>query len=450
MSKLWLAAYLLLGLTTILLPEYTFSDQQFSAREHLTTSYVLVGCTLLAAWTACGLAFLKSLAKPDTRGDGASLVKGACFVIGVLGVAAAWSRPVWSIDTNYYICYGRQILEYGLDPYQVNLYASAQDPIISQVDEFWFINPCFYGPVALSFYTLANLLAAAESLHTISCTLKFLWIPFYLGLARLLYLHWKERPNSWALVLCVLGNPLMLGFSLLDGHIDFMIATFLILTAMCLEKEKPIWAAVALSISASLKIVGIVTFPICLAWLLARSWRSAGQFCLTFAALYGGVYWSINWGEYPGVIHFANKWSTLNTACVVPGLLELFGVSDVALAVKISNLLFYSLIGVLCVLVLRGKFSRVALPMSLAMTALLFTRTYFQIWYNLWFWPLLWLAAKSDRQVTTLVGLWTALCLLSPLFGWDGRRWMLALATLLAWHTLWKSEEPSAQEAPQP
>ena len=75
------------------------------------------------------------------------------------------------------------------------------------------------------------------------------------------------------------------------------------------------------------------------------------------------------------------------------------------------------------------------------MGALLLTRTYFQPWYTLWFWPLLWLDFGKDRDFFISHVGWTTVMLVSWLVGWESKGWFVGGAAILALtHAVWASK----------
>lgn len=436
--------YLILACLTLLLPELSVSERELLTGRHATFDFLKQTVLWSTFWCLPWGWWVHSSRRLELEPD--EKIPSDWFynlLVGVAPVAllAAWCKPFLSVDTSYYVAYGRQIVEYGLNPYEVNLYASAGDPVVAAVPKTWWENVAFYGPVALTLYTLANLLTPRAGLLSIVKTLKFFWVPFYGFLGMFLNKYWKEEPSRYSLVLAVVANPVMLWFCLVDGHVDLLIACFLLATVLALKLGKPTVSALALGCAAAVKIVGIVAFPACLCLWYRRSLKECLRFLATFIVFYGGMYALVRGGEYPGVIEFTKKWNNPGAGMIVPKLMAA-GEADLFWIQNGSNIFFYGCTLLVCVLVLGGfAAAQPALPVALCMGALLLTRTYFQPWYTLWFWPLLWLDFGKDRDFFISHVGWTTVMLVSWLVGWESKGWFVGGAAILALtHAVWASK----------
>ncbi|MCA9790884.1 MAG: DUF2029 domain-containing protein [Candidatus Eremiobacteraeota bacterium] len=428
-----LLGYLAVGFLTLLLPECSLSDAQVIDGRYATIDFLKTIFFTLLAWVAITAwwvhGFYKLKVKDSIPGE---WLGHALAGLVPLALLAAWCKPFLSVDTTYYVAYGRQLAVLGLNPYQVNLYASETDPIISQVSHMWFGTTALFGPVALALYAVPNLLVPNPQLLQLATVLKFLWLPFYFSLGALVLAHWSDDENRLTMALAVVANPILLWLGLVDGHVDILITLFMALTAYLMSKDRPEWSAVALSLAASLKLVAIVVLPVCFFWWLSQSVRKALRFSAVFVALYGGLYLAVRGGEYLAVIEFTKNWDNLVAANLVPALLNRLHL-ELHQVQRYSNLVFYATVAAVCWPTWRGRFEKnPALPMGLAMGGLVLTRTYFQPWYTLWFWPLLWFACKDFKSFYQQLGLWTLTVLFTWFLPWTIKGYLVGLATLIA------------------
>ena len=105
-----------------------------------------------------------------------SLLTAAC---------AAFTYHISSIDITYYIAFGRNYAVLGNNAYQP-LKLVATDPIISQVNPFWFNIGAVYGPSAIWIFSLINLMMPPNPVWLL-VGLKTLWLILFSVTAYLLY-----------------------------------------------------------------------------------------------------------------------------------------------------------------------------------------------------------------------------------------------------------------------
>ncbi len=426
--------YLSLGFLAILTSEHLVSDRDYIAMNLDATLSDPTVTILWFLWTGSAVWWTNEIRLGEQKKAPLAPKALRFFVLGIaaLALVAAWVKPVFTQDPSYYVSYGRQIYAYGVSPYQVNLFAFVNDPIISQVDQFWFGTTTFFGPFSLGLFTLANVIVGrdVQSIIPLITVVKFLIVPFYAAFAVAAHSVWREKRLRATLLLAVLANPVLIWYTLVDGHMDLVICLFLILTAKNIERSSPVWAAFTLSIAASTKIVGIVCLPIAFCWLLARGKGKAFKFALSFATMYGGLYLAIKGGEYSKVVAYSDDhWSNLLAAGIVPRTIDFFGWNS-PWTPTISNAIFYAVVGLVCLLILKGSFrTGPYLPMAIVLFALFSTRIYFQPWYTLWFWPLLWLSFGKEKRILTSLWNWTFCLLAAFLLDWP---WKIPIITLAA------------------
>ncbi|HIB66947.1 MAG TPA: hypothetical protein EYO33_17990 [Phycisphaerales bacterium] len=427
-----LLLYVVVAVIGLTVPEYSYSDHDVIQGSHQTVAFVQWTAVLLSVWMVAAYWWTETLHKAEERGPLTTDWKThLAFGLIPIAVLAAWCRPLLSVDTFYYVAYGRQLAVLGLNPYEVNLFASANDPIISQIGKMWFHNIAFYGPIALSLYAVPSLIVSSPTLLGLAVTLKFLWLPFYGLLGRLLYRYWEGCPDRLSRTIAVLAGPNLIWYGLVDGHVDLLIVTGLVATALLMKANRPALCALTLSAAASIKIVGIICLPVCFFWWLKHSRVSALRFSLIFVVVYGGLYLVVGGGEYLAVVEFTKLWDNLVAASLVPKLVGLV-TSDLGLVIKISNLTFYLGIALLCGLTWTGRFEQnPALVMGWAMGLLFLTRTYFQPWYTLWFWALLWIAAPTRKDFKVQYGLWSVTVIAAWLIPWEFKGYFVGSSALV-------------------
>jgi hypothetical protein len=337
----------------------------------------------------------------------------------LVGVAAAWSAPISSVDSYYYVSYGRMVVDMGLSPYEHNLHAVAHDPLIGQLPDFWFGNICFYGPVALGLFILPNLVhqvIPALGIGQMVTILKFIWLAGLWAGGYVLYrlLQKGEAPKS--ATAATLTNPIILMYGIIDAHTEVLTFSFLLFLIYFLRQGKWMSASLAFSALCSIKLITIVAFPICFCLLAvdrtkkkinSDSIKRAAKFAGLFALVYGGVYALLKGGEYPAVLAFSKTYLSLGKLGSLSRIQFLLGYGPETMAWT-GNLSFAFGIGTLCLVLLLSK-SRLkpGLALSFSLACLYLTRTFVQTWYMLWFWPITWLGAKSNAQFLGLQALWT-------------------------------------------
>lgn len=362
-----------------------------------------------------------------------SLVFGPLAAVCTLAI---WTKPPHNQDLYLYLAQGRQLM-LGINPYHTTLWDSMRDPIISEVSKTWFSQLSLYGPLLLLVGATANLIGPNNSLFALGRTLKIIWLLPYWLWGKLCWKHWKKNPDRNLLLIAIFGNPVLIFQALVDGHADLSMVCFLCLTGFLLMNERPLWAALSLSVAACIKMTAMVVVPVASCWLFHKNRRASVKFALGFVTLYGASHAFIAGGEWFNITSFYKSWSDLFISGTVPRILLNLGTRDIEVIHRVCDISFYLAVAVLCLLLLTGRMkSSPFLAMALTFAAFLITRTHVRHWYFLWIWAMLWMHTKNPRYILVSVGLWVAASLFAMMYfpgGWDPHVMLLALIFDLLW-----------------
>ncbi len=171
----------------------------------------------------------------------------------LLGGAFLLAPPVLSDDLYRYLWEGRVWLE-GFNPYRV----APDDPgLVHLRDDLWArINN---KPLASIYPPLSQLLfAAVARFGGTVWTVKLLALLAH-GFSVAVMVRCCPRPDAGL----ALGlNPLLLSEGALNGHLDILTGTALLLAARALGRHQVVRAAFATCVAVGLKLVGIVMLPL--------------------------------------------------------------------------------------------------------------------------------------------------------------------------------------------
>lgn len=407
----WIAPlfYSIFAALALLLPESRFPEVEYYYRAH-DRAYPLENVVaLISLWVLALIPWIAVVARRKVKTPLPLLI----IPIAVVALTAISVRPPFTHDVFIYACQGRLLVALGVSPYKVAPLAFLNDPVLGALSRTWAHMTAVFGPLAILIYGLANFLAPSAGLHGLGKLLKGFWLIPYALLFQKFWQRWSEVPQREALMLAVFANPAMLVYVFAEGHVDVVFLFFLILAGLALESRQPAKAALALCASAAIKMSSMVMFPACACWLWSRDRKKALIFSGTFLLSYGICSALINAGDLRAFLNFTESFFDPSKLQVVPKLLATLGVQGLPALKLGSDLVFFAIIGLLCLTNLRGKgWNSPFLGMALSAAALYFTRTYTQGWYTLWFFPLLWFTMKRPRDIYLSVGLWTVSILL--------------------------------------
>lgn len=171
-----------------------------------------------------------------------------------LGLPFLFAPPVLSDDLYRYLWEGRLWLQ-GFDPYR---FAPA-DPVLSSLrDSVWshVNNPelaSIYPPLSQVIFVLAVWMGG--QIWTVKLVALLGHVLGTVVVGRV-----SEPRAAWALGL----NPLLLGESALNGHLDVLVGTALLLSAWLLSRQRYVRAGLSVCAAVGLKVVGVVLLPLLL------------------------------------------------------------------------------------------------------------------------------------------------------------------------------------------
>ncbi len=357
-------------------------------------------------WGLVALSWLHIMAKEEAkRGPYTGrtlylLVGGVLLVLGVATVV----KPVSTIDLYLYIVYGRQIVVHHQSPYISTPADSLPDPFADQLSRTWFDVTSAYGPVALALFSLVAWMPW-PTLWSAMVGMKALMTASTLGLAPILFSRLRGEPARMAKTLAIVANPLVVWLYVVDAHLDILSLLLLLLAVESARRERPGWSAVATALACGVKLPFVIVVPVLFCWLFRKSQRYSTVYLATFSLLYGGMVAFSGGGDF--AVTVVQDDFGLGLANLVPRFFWFFDWSprDIRLG---SDLVFVLFGAGLCYLLLAGKFSNDPMfPTALTCTVFVLTRTFWQSWYSVWFWPLLALSTRRSHVYIQVIALWT-------------------------------------------
>ena len=396
--------YLIAASLAFLIPEQAIPHLGYTDRLYYAEFPQYYVAVLLTLWSLATLPWLWRVyqKRPDAS------IPWLVIPLLITAVFGALVRPPITHDVYYCMALGRQLVVHWVSPYQVELWASVNDPVIGSIAKTWFHQKALYGPLALGLFAIPNFIGPSWSALQLGAALKLIFLAPYAVLGRVLWQRWRTYPLRAVMILAVLGNPVFLFLTFVEGHVDIFMLVFLALAGWSLEKIDGFRSALYLCGAACIKFSAIVVTPICFCWLWYKNKRESGLFLASFLLLYGAIEAMIGFEDFRNAMELVKTTRNLSFAAVVPRIIFTLGVGDPNVLPRICDLVFYLCIAGLCLSLLRGWSAKSPFcAIALGLAALCFTRTYFQPWYTLWFWPLLWLGSERPRTTLVSIAIWT-------------------------------------------
>ncbi|HHH75529.1 MAG TPA: DUF2029 domain-containing protein [Phycisphaerae bacterium] len=230
-------------------------------------------------------------------------------------------------------------------------------------------------------------------------------------------------------------NPLLVTETYGGCHLDMLTASMLVIFALAIVKNRPVWATLALAMAVGTKLWPVILLPFLVRALWGR-WRkmalSAAVFILLLSAM--ALPFALAFGDESnsGLLTYSRIWSGRAGAYLVLGRLGWWVRSLLSLSLDGHyvgrGLMMLTILPAVAVLSLRRRLDKVTLPERLALVSLLLMLLCPVLW-PWYFVAVIPLAAASRPRLGLL--LWTALLPLCYLeFEW----WQL---TLLVHVPLW-------------
>ena len=360
------------------------------------------------------------------------------WVLGI-GVVCAlpllWLYPITALDVVLYVVRARLWALYGGSPMLALPAQFSQDPYIHLAGEYM-TQPSPYGPL-WELIAQIPLRLGLTDIGSGTVAMKIISLIFYIGMAYLL--GWYAQQQSprievsglTALTFFAL-NPLVLLEAIGNGHNDMILLALITLGLILWQREKWMWATVALTCATLIKVTGLILLPLFGVAVLiqAPDWKTRFRRGLGMLIIFGVVTliaYRLT-GPIPQVFKGA-QYAMLSRLGYSPSYAARILVNQfnrnlkiIQLPTQIGNVLFvlYYLY-----LLIRLAMRRMTLLEAgfMAYFAQLFLGSTFRIWYPLWLIPFAALNLTSNNYWRTFLFSITAeLSILTYYILW---RWIL-------------------------
>lgn len=350
-------------------------------------------------------------------------VRRAWLASAVAAVGLALLAPVGSADPGSYAAYGR-LAATGHNPY-VTAPSTLTGSYGTAVEAPWRDTPTIYGPLATGEQRLAAAIAGggrSGAAHAVFL-LDLVGAAAFLitGLVLLSAAH--DESGRRRVVLMYSANPLVLFVGVAGGHLDVLVALFVIAAATLARRHGAIGllaagvlGGAAAAIKASAALAGVA-----LAWCSVRNRRLLPVATLALGAaavlvpgyLLVGRHAFDQLGHASGFVSFADPWRL-----VTDPLQWLFGHRGARTLIRTLAWVFAAILALALARGLPGRReSRLgaARACTVVMLAWLLTAPYVLPWYAVPIWALLALLPASGYD--RLLGYWTAILAVAYLPG---------------------------------
>ena len=394
------------GLGLILLGYYEAAVPLSASFQGITNFYVSpttlsVGCLV---WGVVAFAWWWALAQCESRKKlDRKEIRQMCGGVLLLLIAGVLAKPVSSIDLFIYIINGRQIVHHGHSPYLYTPADSLPDPFLEQIGTVWFHVTAPYGVVALALFSAATLIPW-PTLWSAMVGMKAMMGIGVVALVPVLSRMLRDDPLRYTKIAMMVSSPLVIWLYVVDGHNDILGLLTLLWAVQLAKERRPAWSALVLALACGVKIVFLVVVPVLFCWLARHSQRLSTIFTAVFSLAYGAMAAIGKGGEFAMTVYTDEI--GLGLANFVPRIFWFFDLpySQVKLG---SDIVFLVFGAVLCLSLLLGRFSDDPMfPTALVCTVLVLSRTFWQAWYSIWFWPLLALCVRRKEAFFQIMALW--------------------------------------------
>ncbi len=217
------------------------------------------------------------------RSPGALRLRSAIAVILVMGAVMVSYPARGSNDVYSYSMYGRILTEHHSNPYTALPDQFPHDPLFASVGPVWRHTPSRYGPIFTGLSAIGTSLLPGERIPL----RVFFQIVSALAAGSLLLLVWRRWRSPAALVFVAL-HPLMLVSVVNGAHNDIFVALGVFAFAMLLERDRIVWAGVAIAAAALVKATALLAVVAACCWIVLQVGRPLLE-RLRAAALLGSV-----------------------------------------------------------------------------------------------------------------------------------------------------------------
>ncbi|HSL44719.1 MAG TPA: glycosyltransferase 87 family protein [Anaerolineales bacterium] len=369
--------------------------------------------------------------------EAANLLRPWVLGIGVLsGMLLIGLYPITALDVALYVVRARLWAFYGGSPMTAVPADYPQDPYIGLSGEYGNeVSP--YGPVWELVAQVPIHLGLFE-IATGILAMKVISLLSYIGMAVLL--GWysqqdtpKNRVSGLTAMTFFALNPLILMQAIGNGHNDMLMLSLMTLGLVLWQRDRWAWATLALTLSALVKITGLILLPLfgVAVLLAAPTWQTRILRALSMAVIFivtAVIAYRLT-GSLPEVLEGArhalfNRWG-YTPAYALSVIAREFYPNEGAIRSALANgtrILFVLYYAYLLIQLVRQKMTLIQAGF-LAYFSQLLLGTTFRIWYPMWLIPFAALGLNSHTYWRTFLFSITAeLSILMYLILW---RWKL-------------------------
>ncbi len=172
-------------------------------------------------------------------------------------------------DINLYVHYGSMILN-GINPF-MNPASTFTSKLSSFLD--W-KQTSTYGPISQIFFIFSAVFVAITPSLGIY-VFKLICLSFHILNAYLIWRHLKNSPYKVNVTIAYLVNPFLLYEQVINGHIDVLISTVLIILTICLKNRDYLAAIITAWIGFLIKTLPIIWLPLIGVYLIKQKrWKT--------------------------------------------------------------------------------------------------------------------------------------------------------------------------------
>jgi len=280
---------------------------------------------------------------------------------------------------------------------------------------FWKSTPECYGPAWVLLGTL-HTVVAGDNMVLASFLHKFILLVFLLGSGWVFYKIAAELGlgDRDLITLSFVANPLLVLMTIVDGHNEIVMVFFMLLSMLCLIKDKRILALVLLAVAVNVKFVYLILLPFFVLYMLfggkgksvvTRVWDIVIGAVLSLIVSF--VLWlPFGWQGFKAVIGYYTKLSALLWPDSIPYavyfLMEKAGLnvtlqSIADIFVVIFAVLYLALVWWFMLDIKKDRQIIFTVSGLVLLFLLLTNATPFQPWYLLWGIPFILLSRIRSR-----------------------------------------------------
>ncbi|MFA6635522.1 MAG: polyprenol phosphomannose-dependent alpha 1,6 mannosyltransferase MptB [Candidatus Omnitrophota bacterium] len=324
-----------------------------------------------------------------------------------------FSHAVHSSDLYEYCIRGRMAGLYGINPYfsmPSDIQSDMFYPLI-----FWKNTPECYGP-AWVYIGIFNTLLFPNSLILTIFFHKFVLFVFLLAGGYFFFKICEELnfKNKHILTVAYILNPLMLLMTIVDGHNEIAMVTFILAALWCVLRSRYAVSMILFAVAVNIKFTYVMIAPLFVAYILwgpgpkpLNERLKESAIGIFLAALVTSILWaSFTWGSVPAIIDYYRDVNTWFWADTIPYIfyfiLEKTGMDSPRKIIEMGSLGIFAISYFFAAIYFFRNVKRdkraIFTAGSFIFLALYVTNyTPFQPWYLLWVIPLLLLSGIRPK-----------------------------------------------------